>query len=612
MIDKQARTMNESILAGAIDTGSHTHTVPPAATWRQWLTVERFLYLVAAAVAVALRVFALDVQPLAPAEAHQAWLAWQLAHGETVTVVRDVSPLLLSLNRLIFWLTTGSDGLARLWPALAGAVLVLLPYGLRVYLGRGAALATSFLLAASPLLVASARVVDGASLAALAVVLVLVGLARSLSATPDTADGRRTPWPVWTGIGVGMALISASVAVTGLLALAAGVMLFARREIDEWRGQLGGLVRGAAWPAVLTFVLGATGLLLFWPGLGATGDLWAHWVAHLGAPAEAPPLWWPVLVLVQREPFLLLSSVLFFVLWLARRPVAGSWVVRTLMLWAGVALLVAVLGREVGDLAMLVVPLCFLAGVALAALATWLREQILGSATQPGWREEWIILATSLVLWVTLLLYFTRWTFMPDTPVSLLLGALALLGLLVLLFVVSSFWLGWRSMLGVIVVFLLAMTGFAQLRSLWVHNFDPALPRYLVEPYRTVSSPDVRALVATLEERSGRRYGDVHRFHVEIADGPTREMWQWYLRLFDQALVTLSPTSTGNPDAVITSLTDDPLPPLPDTVGAPFGVTNRWTPAELTGAELFRWLWYAEAKTSPEQHQDILWIRGSQ
>ncbi len=604
--------MNEPFVAGNIYAGADQHPAAPGTTWQQWLTVERSLYLLAVVMAVALRFFALDVQPLAPAEAHQAWAAWQLAQGETVSVVRDISPLLLSLNRLLFWLTGGSDTLARLWPALAGAILVLLPYGLRTHLGRGAALTTSFLLATSPLLVASARVVDGASLAALGIVLALVGLANSLSLTSHAGADRRAQWPVWTGIGVGLALVSASSAVTGLLALAAGVFLFARREIDDWTGQLRGLLRGAVWPAVLTFVLAATGLMLFWPGLGAAGDLLAGWVNHLLAAADAPPFWWPVVALVRSEPFLVTSSLLFVVLWLVRAPVVRSWLVRSLMLWAGVALVVAMLGRERGDLAQLVLPLCFLAGLALAALATWLRDQILGSSTQPGWREEWIILTTSLVLSVTLVLYLTRWTYIPDTPVSLLLGSLALLGLLLLLFVVSSFWLGWRSVLGVIAIFLLALTGFAQVRGLWLHNLDGTLPRYLVEPFQTQTSPDVRALVATLEERSARQYGDPHRFHVEVADGPTREVWQWYLRAFDQVQVTLSPTSTDSPDAVITPLTDNPQEPLPGTTGAPFEVTNRWTPAGLAGPELLRWLLYAEAKTPPEQVENILWIRGGQ
>ncbi len=604
--------MDESISNGTIGLNRVAPHVAPAASWQEWLTVERTLYIVAAVLAVGLRVYALDMQPLAPAEAHQAWLAWQLTHGASVTAARDVSPLLLTLNRLLFGLTTGGDALARLWPALAGALLVLLPYGLRGHLGRGAALVTSFLLATSPLLVVTARVVDGASLAALGVVLALVGLVRSLSPVDDAAASRRRPnWPVWTGIGVGLALASASSALTGLLALGVGAAFLARAEVEGWADQLRNLARRAVWPAVLTFLLGATGLMLFWPGLGAAGDLLAQWVAHWQITADAPPLWWPLLVLVQREPFLVLGAIIFLVLWLARVPMVRSWLVRTLMLWAGVALLVTVVGYGPGDLAQLVVPLCFLAGLALATLATWLRAQIIGSSTDLGWREEWVILATGLVLSVTLLLYLTRWTFLPGATASLLLGSLVLFGLLVLLFAISFFWLGWRSMLGVIVLFLLITTGFVQLRSLWTSNFDATVARYLSEPYRTTSAPDVRALVATLEERSGRKYGDVHRFHLEVVDGPTRELWQWYLRHFDQVQVTTSPVSTDSPDAVITARTEDPPAPVPGTTGAPFVVTNRWTPATLTGSELLRWLLYTEAKTPPEQVQSILWLHNN-
>ena len=109
-------------------------------------------------------------------EAAQAMQAWRLVTGKTPT--GSYSPLLVSLQALLFSLFGASDMAARLFPALAGSALVMLPFLIRSSVGRLGALAASLALAISPSLVYSARYGDGAALLTVSVLgLVVLTLA---------------------------------------------------------------------------------------------------------------------------------------------------------------------------------------------------------------------------------------------------------------------------------------------------------------------------------------------------------------------------------------------------------------------------------------------------
>ena len=87
----------------------------------------------------------LGARPLLPLEATNAWAAWLAVHPPAVASAANVqiagdlvpsSALLYSLHSLLFWTLDGGDALARWLPALAGTLLVLLPWALRRQLGR--------------------------------------------------------------------------------------------------------------------------------------------------------------------------------------------------------------------------------------------------------------------------------------------------------------------------------------------------------------------------------------------------------------------------------------------------------------------------------------------
>lgn len=167
--------------AGRENAGTKKHRLS------EWLTIERLLYGLIVVVGLFMRFFALGAQPLTTEEAATSWIAWATAMGFSdslasfplvVEAVPPNSSLFYALQGLLFWVAGGSDVLARLWPAAAGLILVLLPWFIRHELGRHTALVLALLFAIDPWLVAYSRLADGIMLSGLLGITVLFALAR--------------------------------------------------------------------------------------------------------------------------------------------------------------------------------------------------------------------------------------------------------------------------------------------------------------------------------------------------------------------------------------------------------------------------------------------------
>ena len=113
-----------------------------------WLTVELGLYGIVLALALALRLGGLAIRIMDTPEAAQALQSWHLSQGDAAA--GSYSPLLALGQVLTFSLFGTSDVTARLFPALAGSLLVLLPYLFRAHLGRVGALSSALIMALSP------------------------------------------------------------------------------------------------------------------------------------------------------------------------------------------------------------------------------------------------------------------------------------------------------------------------------------------------------------------------------------------------------------------------------------------------------------------------------
>ncbi|MEX1255544.1 MAG: flippase activity-associated protein Agl23 [Dehalococcoidia bacterium] len=122
---------------------------------RYW---EVGLYFVLVGVALGLRLWDLDGRAVHHDESIHNWYSWELAEGrgyEHDPVYHG--PLKYILTAGIFTVFGANDTTARLLYAMAGTVLVALPFFFRDYLGRRGALIASFLLAVSPVVLYVSR-----------------------------------------------------------------------------------------------------------------------------------------------------------------------------------------------------------------------------------------------------------------------------------------------------------------------------------------------------------------------------------------------------------------------------------------------------------------------
>ncbi len=166
-------------------------------------TLEHAFYALALALAVGLRFLHLGTLPLSDFEA--AWALQALRVTQGYHPVLGPNPAYVHLTAVLFYIFGASDFLARFWPALAGCVLVLVPWFLRSRFGRIPALVLAFGLALDPGLVAMSHLAGGPMLAITC--LTLAGLL--------WLDGKRPA----AGLFAGLALLSGTSIWFGLLGL---------------------------------------------------------------------------------------------------------------------------------------------------------------------------------------------------------------------------------------------------------------------------------------------------------------------------------------------------------------------------------------------------------
>jgi hypothetical protein len=547
---------------------------------------ETFFYLLALVLALSVRLINLGAAPLSDIEAVPALQALDLL-GTTAADIAP-QPAYLSLTGMTFALLGSSDFLARLWPALAGSLILLVPFLLRERLGRKVALFLAFGLALDPGLVALSRSVGGTAMAVgfVALALTMFYLRK----------------PAWSGIFTGLALLSGPAVWPGLLGLGigwGGVHLFGLpQEMDDepttestlpWAG-----FSVSEWKTWLLFAAGSlflVGTLFFtFPlGLGALGKSLASFLRGWADPGGVPPGRLLVTLLVYAP-----LALIFALVAVARRGWRNRW-----LLWALAALIVALIypARQVGDIVWVIVPLWVLAA---QALASNFRD---GFWKHPvSWAQAGAIFILMALIWLTL-------AGMRATPVDgrlvrwLLVAGILLLGTLTVIFIGLGWaWdvarsgavLGLLASLGVYTV--AAMVGATQVRpgsvtALW---------------YPPPATGQARLMLDTLEDLSLRETGMKHALDgVVLVESPAL---RWALRDFSGMTHR-------------TALGEEPLPPV---VIAPVGSeTEAWAAAYRGQDFVWRirpawqgslppnWInWLVFRDTPIDSEYIILWARG--
>lgn len=185
------------------------------------------------ALAALLRFVVLGERPLNPDEARIALAGLMLWREGPLSA--ELSPVLPNLLSLLFGAFGAADGLARLPTAAAGVALAAIPLLLRSRLGLRPAIAASWLLACSPLLVLSSRTLGGAMLGLLALGLVV-------ACWHGWAEQRHPGWLAALGAALVLGLGAITSFVPWLLVVAVAAVLAwsgrgARSALEKLRGQ---------------------------------------------------------------------------------------------------------------------------------------------------------------------------------------------------------------------------------------------------------------------------------------------------------------------------------------------------------------------------------------
>ncbi|MEA3351835.1 MAG: hypothetical protein U9Q82_14560 [Chloroflexota bacterium] len=553
---------------------------------KRQLSFEDLIYILAFALALGVRMLNLGVEPLSDLEAASAISALDLPAGDAAAL--PPQPGYLALTGMAFSLLGSSNALARLWPALAGSLMVLIPLLGRHRLGRKAALFLAFGLALDPGLVALSRQVGGQIMAISFGTLVLTLFF--------------TRKPAWSGIFAGLALLSGPAVWVGLLGLgiALGMAVLVRSVAGRGdRFKMAALTEHAGFSqqylrvwfiftcgTVLLvgtiFTYFPAGLSLFGKSLTVFLQGWGSWS---GVPAGR---------LLAAVGVYLPLALIFAGVAAGRDWERGRWFV----LWflAALAVVLVYPARQVGDVAWVIVPLWTLAGLAFSddLMEDWRERVSLGQAAT--------VVVLLVMAWLTLAgMRFdvadalrVRW---------LLIGGVFVLGVLSVVFV----GLGWSwgvarsgTVLGVLVAFglytLAAMFGLSQVR--------PGSPTELWFPPPQTGQADL--LAGTLTDLSLRQTGDANSLDgVVLLDSPAL---RWVLREFSDIVFVSSLEEGALPAVVIAPVESETMAWAAAYRGQDF--VWRLSPSWLGGAPS-PWVdWFVFRDAPLESTSIILWARG--
>jgi uncharacterized protein (TIGR03663 family) len=573
--------------------------VEPRLLGPPWLTVESALYIGLVLIAGLLRFCALGAQPLQEKEAELALNVWRFSTGGAASI-RGFSPLLFHGTTLSYALFGASDYATRMIPALAGTAMVGLPYLLRPYLGRSAALICSTILAFSPSFVFFSRQLDGGIVAAAAALALLAGVLGYLSQ-------RKESQLFLVAGALGILLTADGSAYATLLALGAffvATMIYSRRRSLPGSWSTLAWVQAdkrpeMPWRAFLVFagliVLISTGLLVNLQGVQATLDLFPSWLGQfrpvLGGHA------WPFYgsLLVSYELPVLLFG-LAGACYLTRRDLFFT----LLTCWFGLSMvLYSLMGtKPPSGVLQILLPLTLLAAKSIADLLDRVREG-----------ERWLWSRLSLLVCIPALLHLVLQLAAfgdpanPGDPTYLKRVFLSLFFLVCVALFVGALSMDWRSSfysggLVVLVIFAALMA-----RTTWRLNYDlPGNPfELLVE---SPTSPDVRNLAKAIEEFSDQQEGQRDSIDVTIV-GDENPLLAWYLKGFPD-LTFVSQSSSPATSVIVTPLTVSPY--LPDYRGARFRIQSSWTGEDQTVHALINWFLFRESIQPPVHREVMMWV----
>lgn len=553
-------------------------------TWLSKLTFETGLYFLAFALGGLVRIVLLGHTAPGDTEARLALQAMDLVRGGGV--VSAPEPGYILLTSLVMFLFDATNFTARLWPALAGTLLIAAAWLLRDQIGRKPALILAFLLALDPVLVAASRTASGSMLAVVCLVLGGILLLRGKSA--------------WAGAFLGLGLLGGPAVWPGVISLGLVYWLFHDRLSELFVPVVPLNVKLLAFTGLSVFGLVGS-LLLFAPtGISAAA---ASLVAYLRGWASPSAISMPHLmavVLAYQIPALVLALAGLLHGLRHKDPVDTM-----LAVWWALALVLALANpaRSTLDVTWAAVPMLVLAARQIGRL----------KATEPADRLP--VLGQTALTIVLLLFFFYTLLFNPVTAgASYPFEALIRMGMAIVLLVAVTgmvAW-GWSQRVAATgfqygVGFLLVILSLSALFHAAGYSRNPAAE--LINPSPYVASADLLSL--TLKETIMTRPDPTIAPAIAVVDYPSDAL-RWALRDYPQAVFTSLPISGFQPDIVISEQTSQP-----ELAAEYRGQALTWTKTPawslLAPYEWLRWWVYRDVPLEGmENHQIIYWMKSDE
>ncbi|RIK31582.1 MAG: hypothetical protein DCC56_05205 [Anaerolineae bacterium] len=341
---------------------------------------EGWLYGLAFLIAIALRFIALGASTLTDSEATLALQALGIARGESPLLAPQ--PAYILLTSALFAIIESTDFLARFLPALTGSLMVFAPYFFREKIRPHPALIIAFLFAFDPGLVALSRQANGTILAATFLLfawamwnhkrLILAGIFAALALLSGPS--------LWAGI---LTLAITHIFLRGTKPSASNNQTpIADSEITNQQSKIVNRQSAIFNPAsqfsnpqllisfFATFLLGGALFFLAPNGLSAA---FSFLPAYLGG-WVAPTVTTPGRILFTFFTYELLG-VFLASLAIFRAVRTNGKRAKRLMVWLGIALLLAVFYRQPGELVWAVIPLLTLSALELSRAFEIHREE---------------------------------------------------------------------------------------------------------------------------------------------------------------------------------------------------------------------------------------------
>ncbi|MCK6630216.1 MAG: glycosyltransferase family 39 protein [Anaerolineae bacterium] len=620
-----------------------------------WLTLEAVLYTLLIGLTLALRLGYLGWYPLSAAEAAQSWPALQLYRGELPTA-ESYSPLLLSLNALAFWLFGVSDATARLAPALLGMLLTLLPLTLRRQLGVRVSLLAAVLLALSPTALFLSRTLNSEVALAAGALLVIAGFF-------NWAEDGQQRWLLLLAAGLALLFTAGPMLVSILIVFGLVILVkfstfktlwqqgltrstpmpstapepqtdspppIVTPEIDSDDGQTSSQLAPSTPPSstlhlpssifylpsfrraglffLACLALLATAGLFNIGGLGMVSSFLPDWLSRFGLQGRPDAGFNAVFLLTIYEPLLVLAGLAGLAYSLLDKDVLKQ----TLAAWfIGLVVLdVTMIGRSNGSVILPLVPLAFLAALALAELWQGLEQE--GS-----WGNEGLLLAAGLVIAVFSYIGLTGWLVRTCTPEDTIcqyawLQPIAALGL----FLIIAIFFGFMTQPGVAgrgaALVGVALGLFVAISIGWRLNFGPLMDLAYQPLAGIPASTGLLDLTETLTRQSAERTGgQITAIDTTLA-GVSEPALLWRLRDLEN-LTLVNSAAEAQPTMAIITPAGVELGIGQPYLGQEFTVNAVWSPVGLTPQQLLNWLIYRHIPNlRPDGSRVILWLSPEQ